>query len=117
MYGAKGITVCERWHTFENFFEDMGKRPSNSYSIDRIDNAQGYSKENCRWATPKEQSRNTSSNRLVSFMGKTQCLAAWAEEIGAPYNILRYRLNKYSVEKAFSRWVSLCDSLYNEALV
>lgn len=57
-YGAKGINYDLSWENFFNFLTDMGPRPSISHSLDRIDNSKGYSKENCRWATPQEQSEN-----------------------------------------------------------
>lgn len=57
-YGGRGISVCESWLNFENFFRDMGSRPTLKHSIDRIDNDKGYSKDNCRWATGVEQSAN-----------------------------------------------------------
>jgi hypothetical protein len=57
-YGARGITVCERWHEFGNFFLDMGKKPSPELTLGRKENDQGYSPENCKWATQKEQQNN-----------------------------------------------------------
>lgn len=57
-YGARGVTVCDRWRSFDSFLADMGPRPSPGHSIDRIDNSIGYEPANCRWATTTEQTRN-----------------------------------------------------------
>jgi len=62
-YGARGIKVCDRWRTFEGFFEDMGNQPS-GMTLERKDNSAGYSKDNCKWATITEQARNRRSTKL-----------------------------------------------------
>lgn len=62
-YAGKGVSVCTEWvDSFENFLADMGPRPSDNHSIDRIDNSKGYFKENCRWATSYQQARNRTDN-------------------------------------------------------
>jgi len=58
-YGGRGISVCPEWtNSFEVFYKDMGCRPSDLHSLDRVDNDQGYDSDNCRWATTREQQRN-----------------------------------------------------------
>lgn len=93
-YGGRGITVCERWYSFENFLADMGDRPDKGYSLERKENDKGYYKDNCKWATPKEQSNNQRSNHLLTFMSKTQNVTQWAEEIGMNPNTLSARVHR-----------------------
>lgn len=94
-YGGRGITVCERWvNSFENFIEDMGLRPTNKHQIDRIDNNMGYSPENCRWATCAENRRNTRSNVITTWQGRTMCRVDWAKELGIKPDTVQTRVNK-----------------------
>lgn len=99
LYGGRGISVCERWLKFDNFLEDMGEKPTN-LTIDRKDYNGNYEPNNCRWATPKEQSNNSSRNHLLTFNGKTQNMKQWSEELGINYSTIRTRLGKgWSIEK------------------
>lgn len=93
-YGARGITVCERWRAYENFLADMGLRPSECHSLDRIDNSGNYEPGNCRWATVIEQRNNTRSNRLITHMGREQTLTQWCRELGISASVVHDRLNK-----------------------
>jgi hypothetical protein len=84
-YGARGIRVCEQWLSDPAaFVADMGKRPSARHSIDRRNNDGHYEPGNCRWATAKQQGRNTRANTVITWNGKTQCIAEWADELGVP---------------------------------
>jgi len=102
-YGGRGITVCDSWRQFENFLNDMGERPPNK-TLDRIDNNSNYEKSNCRWATHKEQGRNSRRNHIVSFNGRDLPIVVWAEEYGVNASTLQTRLNrgKWSVKKALT---------------
>lgn len=92
-YGGRGIAICDRWkESFELFFEDMGSRPSKSHSIERVDNEQGYSKENCKWATSSEQNRNKRNNVFVTIAGDTKSLAEWVEHSGISRHTLYGRI-------------------------
>lgn len=91
-YGGRGISVCERWLSFEAFVADMGVRPD-GLTIGRIDNDGNYEPGNCRWETFDEQNNNRRSNRSVTFDGRTQTIAQWAREAGISRALLRYRLN------------------------
>lgn len=101
-YGGKGVRVADRWRSFEAFLADMGHPPDEGHTLDRIDNAGHYEPGNCRWATRKEQMRNQTRNRMVTFEGRTQCVMDWAIERGLSHHCLLRRLYKYGwpVEKA-----------------
>jgi hypothetical protein len=102
-YGGRGIIICDRWKKFKNFLDDMGEVPI-GLQIDRIDNDGNYCKENCRWTTPKENSRNKRSNYMITFNKKTQCISAWAEETGINKRTIRERLVRghWSINKALT---------------
>lgn len=103
-YGGRGITVCDRWRgDFAAFIGDLGKRPSPTHTLERLDNDTGYCPGNVRWATQKEQSRNKRTNTRIELNGRTQTLIEWSEEIGINYKTLRYRLDQgWSVERALT---------------
>jgi hypothetical protein len=81
-YGGRGIAVCERWQIFENFYADMGPRPSPAHSIDRRDNNGNYEPGNCRWATRTEQGNNRRANRVLTINGRTKTSTEWARDVG-----------------------------------
>jgi hypothetical protein len=101
-YGAKGIFVCKKWRdSFEEFYQDMGPRPSMNHSIDRIDNSKGYNKSNCYWATRKQQVRNRGVTYKVEYKGRIIPLATLAEQINLKYKFLYNRLrNGWTIEEA-----------------
>jgi len=92
-YGGRGITVCDRWlESFENFLEDMGYKPSKDHSIDRIDNDKGYSKDNCRWATIKDQSRNKRNTTYITCNGERKSIQDWADMLEIKHHTIYTRM-------------------------
>ncbi len=92
-YGGRGIRICAEWNSFEAFLKDMGRCPA-GMSLDRINNAGNYEPGNTRWATKKDQARNRRSNRLITINGRTQCMTAWAEEVGEDHTKIRARIKR-----------------------
>ena len=86
LYGGRGITVCDRWNNFYNFYSDMGDRPSKKHSIERIDNNKGYSADNCKWATMTEQARNRRNTLRFKFGDCEMKLVEWANFLNLSYN-------------------------------
>ncbi|CZY44048.1 hypothetical protein ACLB5K_004550 [Enterobacter hormaechei] len=99
-YGGRGITVCARWGNFEAFLKDMGERPT-GHTLDRIDVDKGYSPNNCRWATPKDQARNRRNNHMLDTPAGRMCITKAAETYGVKVKTIAHRLSRgWSVEKA-----------------
>lgn len=103
-YGGRGISVCERWMTFENFLADMGVRPSPKHSLDRINNDGNYEPGNCRWATGSQQMRNTRRTRMITHNGETLPLKDWSIRLGLGESTIQSRLDVYgwTVEQALT---------------
>lgn len=91
-YGGRGIGVCKRWLVYENFIEDMGNRPDETYSIERINNNGDYCPNNCKWANRKTQLRNTRRTVYVQYNGVKKCLGEWCELLHLNYNKIYYRV-------------------------
>lgn len=104
-YGARGIKIAPEWvDDFPAFLEHIGTRPTDTHSLERIDNNGNYEPGNVRWATPIEQARNRRSSRFLEYRGERRTLSEWAERTGmSPHNI-KQRVDKlgWSVEKALS---------------
>ena len=101
-YGGRGITICERWMKFENFLEDMGEKPKD-LTIERLNNKDGYSPENCIWATMEIQTRNKRNNRFITFNGESHILPDWAKITGLKRETISRRIARgWTIEKALT---------------
>jgi hypothetical protein len=108
LYGGRGITVCERWMRFDNFISDMleeyeahsARYGETNTTIDRIDNSKGYSIDNCRWATPKVQRRNSSQSKYYTYKGKTITAGEISDKYGIKYETIESRLRRgWTIDK------------------
>jgi len=97
--------VCDRWRdSFENFYADMGPRPSIHHSLDRINNDGHYEPSNCRWASDEEQRNNRSCSRYIEYAGDRLTVSQWARRLGFSDEMLLARLRRgYTVEQAITQ--------------
>jgi hypothetical protein len=107
-YGGRGITVCARWLSLENFAKDMGPRPTPEHSVDRINNDGDYEPGNCRWATRAQQSKNSRRPRLIEIDGQTKNISEWARLTGLSARTISLRLKCWPLSEVLSpkktRW-------------
>lgn len=108
-YGGRGIKLCEEWHDFVPFYKwAMENGYKENLTIDRIDNNQGYSPDNCRWATTKEQNRNKRNNRYITAQGQTHILEDWSALTGISKKTIHQRLKRgWSEERSVLQGVTL----------
>lgn len=109
-YGGRGITVCDRWRaSFQNFFADMGERPTKRHQIDRKDNNGDYTPENCHWATPKQNANNRRLRKntcYLTYKGERLPLLVWSERMGIRAGLIRNRVYAgWSVERTLTEKV------------
>lgn len=103
-YGGRGIKVCDKWHGFKGFWEDMQEGYSDNLTIDRINNNGDYEKSNCRWATMKQQMNNKRNNRLIKFNNTILTMTEWEEKLHLTPKTLNNRIttHSWSIEKALT---------------
>lgn len=111
-YGGRGIEVCKRWEIFENFYADMGERVG-ELTIERIDNEGNYEPGNCRWATHKQNMRNTRSNRKIEYQGESHTAGEWSGIMGINERTIKGRLRAgWNAEKALTTPVKKILKIY-----
>jgi hypothetical protein len=95
-YGGRGISVCDKWKEFNQFYDWSIKNGYDKLlSIDRIDVNGNYEPLNCRWTDRKTQGNNTRRNHIITYNNKSQTLAQWADQMNMKYSVLEARINRY----------------------
>lgn len=104
-YGGRGINVCDKWQTFEGFYEDMGNKPK-GLSLERKNVNGDYSPENVVWANAKTQANNRRNNIVLEHNGKKQTMQQWCDELGLKIGTIWARLNRgWNVDRALTEEV------------
>lgn len=97
-YGGRGIAVCEQWRSFPKFYSwAVTSGYEDGLTLDRIDNDGNYEPSNCRWVSRKVQGNNRRTNKLITFNGRTQTMAMWADELGITRHALWARLYQHKM--------------------
>lgn len=112
-YGARGIRICSGWRDFSTFVRwALNNGYQEFLTLDRKNGDGHYEPDNCRWATPKQQQRNTKVNRRYEYAGRSLTLAEWSEEYGVDRNTLWYRINmrKWDLDKALNEPINMSMS-------
>lgn len=99
-YGGRGIKVCEKWETFEGFWEDMGPTYNEKLTIDRIDNNGDYEKDNCRWATAIVQNNNRRICKVYTYQGVSDTIANLCRLFNKNYESVRKKINRRGLDQA-----------------
>lgn len=103
-YGGRGIKVCQEWNDYRNFYNwAMANGYNDELSIDRIDPNGNYEPSNCRWIPLTDQNRNKRNSRLITYNDETKTLAEWSRILGIEHSLLRYRIERWGVEEAFTK--------------
>lgn len=110
-YGGRGITLCDKWLSFDGFYEDMKEGYDDLLTIDRIENDKGYSLDNCKWSTNEEQSNNKRTNLKLTFNGETKTAKEFCQIFNINEDTLRSRLKRgWSLERALTCNSKVCKS-------
>ena len=103
-YGGRGIRVCDRWDSFDNFYADMGDKPFRGAEINRIDNDKDYDPDNCNWVTKTKNLSNTRQSVFIEAFGKKMTQSEWARETGLDRTVIAYRISAgWPIEKALTQ--------------